>query len=276
MAARDWLVEQRSVHGLLRALHTADAAGREARVAAVLGRVDREIARVRRRHWLVVTAAALLLATFGIWLLLPPELPTAEAAMARAVDQLGRDLDRRFRVVWTAVARDGVPRDREFTLVTRPGMNFLIEGQFPTAGMRFADGRIGCDGQTIWIDAANGRTRRAGPLTERSTLLQGLGELFDLGYLDLQGLLGKLPGTFRLRVVERLQRDGGPRLRIRARLRGAAGRLRLRAAELIVDEASGMVTRLDLQVRGLGGVRRLVLDYLGPVEGRAVDYARPW
>ena len=55
--AKVWLGRQRFVHGLLRALHTADAAAREGRIAAILDRIDRDRTEAPRRWWLVAAAA---------------------------------------------------------------------------------------------------------------------------------------------------------------------------------------------------------------------------
>ena len=281
--AREWLADQRAMHGLLRSLHTADAAAREDRVASIMtridGRADGSTDGGRARHWLVVAAAALVLATFGVWLALPPSLPTAEAAMARAADELSRDVDRRFRVELTVPGRLRADRRRyEFDLITRPGMKFLIEGSFRFAGLRIAEGRIGSDGEQLWIEPGGRRERRSGPLAERGRLLEGFGEILDVGYLDVHALVAKLPGGYRLRTVGRsTDAHGNPQLRIEAKRRGRGGEVRLRSAELLVDEVTGLVTRLEADLLIVGaGRRHLEIEYLGVVEPGAVDYSRPW
>src|SRR5688572_8268625 len=66
-AARPWLAQQRFVHGMLRALHTADAGAREARVQAVMAALHRRS--LQRR--VAAAAAALLAAASVLWLLWP-------------------------------------------------------------------------------------------------------------------------------------------------------------------------------------------------------------
>jgi len=279
--ARQWLAEQRTMHGLLRALHTADANAREGRVRAILTRIDGERATGHRRHWLSVAAAALLLATVGVWLALPPSLPTAEAAMARAVGELGRDVDRRFHVRLVSVPNPRKEREfvrHDFELVTRPGSRFLIDGRFAFGGMRVAEGRIGCDGEEVWVLPNNPAFRRSGPLSEREQLLEGLGDFLDIGYVDVHRIVQKLPGDFVLRTVGReVADDGSASLRIRAKRRRHRGLIQLRSAELLVDEPTGMVTRLEAELRVVtGGTRRLVIEYLGEATPGTVDYKKPW
>src|SRR5690606_30240617 len=282
--SRQWLVEQRTMHGLLRALNTADATARESRIESVLASMDAHGARAQRRHWFAVAAAALVMATLGIWLASPPSLPTAEAAMARAVNQLALNVDRKFHVKLSTAGRMRPEKVfNEFDLTVQPGMRFLIDGRFAFAGMRGIEGRIGCDGETFWIEPKHGRNRRSGRLADREQLLEGLGDIFDrdifdVGYLDLHALVGQLPGEFHLRVVARSEDElGNQQLHIEARRRTLRGAFRLRSAELIVDELTGMVTHLDAHVRAASGsMRHVLIDYLGqPLQG-AVDYSRPW
>ena len=63
--AREWIAEQRVMHGLLRAVNTADASARESRIESVLAHIDVYNARAHQRHWFAVAAAALLFATFS-------------------------------------------------------------------------------------------------------------------------------------------------------------------------------------------------------------------
>ncbi|MGK0204971.1 MAG: hypothetical protein ACI9S9_004057 [Planctomycetota bacterium] len=283
--ARKWIAEQRTMHGLLRALNTADSTAREARVESVLTSIDAHDARAHRRHWVAVAAAALLMATLGIWFASPPSLPTAEAAMARIADQLTLNVDRKYHVKLSTANRKRPERVfHEFNLTVRPGMRFLIEGRFAFAGLRIspgrsgAPGRIGCDGETVWIEPGSRRHRRSGPLADRERLLEGLGDILDTGYLDLHSLVAKLPGNFDLRVVDRSQDEQGRQLlHIKAHRRARSGSFRVRSAELTVDELTGIITHLDAQVRlTAGGMRHVLVDYLGQPDAGEVDYSRPW
>lgn len=269
--ARDWLADQRLMHGLLRALHTADAQAREARIAAIRARIDAHQAAGAQRWW-VVAAAALVLASLGFWLVLPARLPTAEAAMQRAVAELARDVDRRFHVDLRATTFTGKELRFELALVTRPGARFRIDGKFPFGALQ-----LGSDGSEMWVLSANGVFRRHGPLADRERLLQGFGEVLDVGYLDVDELVRRLPADFDLEVVGREPAASGPQLRIRATRRSADGQALLHEAWLLCDEASGMITHLEVDSDlGRGARRHLVLRYLGEEPPGLVDYRRPW
>jgi hypothetical protein len=277
--AKAWLADQRLVHGLLRALHTQDAASREARVESILARIDGDTAAPPRRHWWAVLAAALLLATFGVWAVLPAALPTAEAAVQRAVAELGRDVARRFRaVVHRTDANGKALAEHEFALVTRPGGRFRLSGRFELGGASL-EIQAGCDGQELWLTSTNGAfPPRAVPFAERERLQAMFGNVLDLGYLDLHDLVRKLPEDFALAVVGREQDDGGrPLLRIEATRKAAGTARHLRSALLWCDEATGMVVRLEGEVAlPRGGTWRLATRYLGEEPPGLVDFARPW
>lgn len=279
--ARPWLAEQRTLHGLLRALHTADAAARESRVAAIMARVDAEPRRGAGagRRWILVAAAALLLASLGLWFALPARLPTAEAAVQRAVVELARDVDRRFRLEVVGTGRNGDEVLRhEFELVTRPGMRFRLDGTFGFGGLRLGQARIGCDGEEVWVLPVNGIGRRAGPLAERERLLRGLGDVLDVGYLDVHELMQRLPEDCDVRLVGReAGADGRSLLRVEAGRKRRSLLVRTRSAELLFDERSGMVVSLEAEVQFTGGAtRRLSIEYLGELPAGSVDYRRPW
>jgi hypothetical protein len=271
-AARPWLADQRAMHGLLRALHTPDAAAREGRVAAILQRIDADAQRSPRRHWLAVAGLALLLACAGVWLALPATLPTAEAAMRRATSELARDVARRFQVGTARLGADGRELGRQqFAVVTRPGGRFRLSGRF---GAEFT---IGSDGEEVWMIGANGAFRHAVPVAERERLQRRFGDVIDLGYLDVHDLLRKLPADFELRMVGR-ETDAAGRsvLRVEATRRSTA-QMQLRSAWLTFDEATGMVLRLEAEAERAGGQpRRLSIEYLGEEPPGLVEFGRPW
>lgn len=275
--ARQWLADQRFVHGLLRALHTADAAAREARIDRVLECIDAERAAAPRRHWLLVGLAALLLAALSLWFVLPPNLPTAEAAVARAAAELARDVNRRFRVEMIATDRGGAEFHQEFALVTAPGKRFRLDGKLAIGNFQLGELRLGSDGQELWMLSANGMLRRAVPLAEREQLFRGMGDFLDIGYLDVHDLVEQLPGDFDLRVVGRESgADGRAWLRIEGTRRiGRKGPIQ--SMQLLCDEASGMVVRADGRLEvATGASRQLHLQYLGEESPGLVDYRRPW
>lgn len=280
-AARPWLCQQRVLHGLLRAMHTADAAGREARIARLLERLQQEelvAATPPRRHWLAVAAAALVMAAMALWAWLPEQLPTAEAAVQRAIGQLLRDVDRRFRLEVLAVDAEGQPQaQHEFALVTRPGGQFRVEGKLAFGELKLGEWRIGSDGQELWVLPAHGMFRRAVPLAEHEGLMQGFAGVLDLGYLDVHRLVARLPQDHALRVVGReLQADGRVLLQVEGTARAVGSRL---GQQLVLhcDEATGMVTRIEADAALPGGLRhRLRFYYLGEEPAGLVDYRRPW
>lgn len=274
---RSWLGEQRFVHGLLRSLWSQDALAREARVDAILARIDRESAATARWRWPLVAAAALLLACAGVWMALPPSLPTAQAAVERAVAELARDVARRYRLELTGTGE----RSIELALVTRPGGRFVVDGKLSLGPFESGPFRLGADGEQFWAVGANGMFRRAVPAAQRDRLLREFGDIIDLGYLDVHDLVRKLPDDFELRVVGR-ERDAAGRslLRLEANRRQDTTALRLRTAWLLCDEATGMVTRLVFEFErrtarsaGTGG---MTLEYLGEEPPGLVDFGRPW
>ncbi len=286
-AAREWLTRQRLVHGLLRAMHT-DAGAREARVQAILEGLERRrpgLGARRTPAW-VLLAAGLLLAVLG-WALIPgfDRLPRAEAAVARAADELGRDVDRRFGLRIELDGRqpgEGPRAIGRITLTTRPGGRFLVQGSM--GSMPFGAFTAGCDGETLWyrLDMPGGRTVTM-PRADAERMFRAFGgEALDLGYFDVEALLRRLPEGFELKAVgrERLPGDEhlalGPQVRVRAVALPQRLEERLREAELWFDEDTGMVSRCELRGQSRSGVGRAVhFDYLGTVELGADAYAPP-
>lgn len=277
--AKAWLADQRTMHGLLRALHTGDAAARESRIEALLERIHAHSQPTGRR-WGLVALAAALLACVGLWLSLPASLPTAEAAMQRVVRELDRDVARRFRLqLETTDAKVKGPLRQDFALVTRPGGRFRIDGKLSFGALPFVEFRLGCDGVETWVIGGNGLFRRAVPLAERDRLQQTLGEALDLGYLDVHDLVQRLPQDCELRVVGREQDAAGRSvLRIEASRKLPLAKARLGKSELLVDEATGMIVRLAAEVDfARAGIHRSVLlEYLGEEPTGLVDFGRPW
>jgi hypothetical protein len=274
--AKAWLADQRVMHGLLRALHGQDAAAREARVAAILERVDAPPAGLRR--WLPLLAAAVVLACVALWAVLPARLPTAEAAVQRAVAELARDVARRFRVETAVVDAGGKQvMHHEVALVASPGSRFRLSGKFGFGPLQLGEVHVGCDGTEIWGVSANGVFRRAMPFAERERLLAAFGDTIDLGYLDVQQLVQKLPADFELKCVGReTDAQGRSMLRIEASRARPDTRMQVRNAWLLCDEATCMVTRLEVEVAFPRGTRRTSMEYLGEEPPGLVQFGRPW
>jgi hypothetical protein len=288
-AAMSWLAAQRCMHGLLRALHTQDAAAREGRVDSIMACID-GLPRVEPRGRWLTAVAALLMACFGIWLVLPASLPTAEAAVQRAVHELARDVSRRFQLVATGVDGKGQQVARhQFALVVRPGGLFRLNGRLGFGTLQLGEITIGCDGQEIWMLGGNGFFQRVVPIAERDRLNQMTGRVVDLGYLDVHDLVRKLPTDFELAVVGRETDAAGRRLlRINATRKSTAAQLHLKQAWLLCDEVTGMVTRLEAEVeRAAGGSQRNVdaapgprysfsMEYLGEEPAGLAEFGKPW
>jgi len=272
--AKSWIAEQRLMHGLLRALHTADAPAREGRIATLLERIDREASQAPRRQWVRVLAAALVLACIGVWFALPPSLPTAHAAVERAVRELARDVNRRFKIEALGVRQngaEGVVVTAEGVVVTRPGNHFRFDGKIAWL-QRMVEVRVGCDGEELWFKDTIGMFRGAVPFAERERQrFPLLGGALDLGYLDVHNLLRKLTADFDVKVTGREKgANGESRLRLEARRRGASGQPRV--LRLQCDEETGMVTRIEID----SNTGRLCFVYLGEEPADLVDYRRPW
>lgn len=295
--ARRWLAEQRLVHALLLAAQPRTAARGEATVASVLDRLERPDAAAQPlqllrggagwRRWAVVAAAAALLSILLVRAFAPSEVPTAAAAMQRAVSVLGQDLDHRFQLTVDGIdGGEGRPRlHQEFELVSRPGMRFLVEGKLSFGTFQFGDFRCGCDGAQLWFQPANQLFRRAVPLAEAEKLLALMGNVLDLGYLDVHAFIERLPEQYELEVIGRQDdADGRRLLRIEARARPRDGTSPAAdpmpqpgAGWLLFDEDSGMVVQFEFDVgAGHGGRQVVRFVHRGSAASGAVDYRRPW
>ncbi len=270
--ARPWLARQRFAHGLLRALHSADASAREARVQAVMARVRPTRAVFARP---VFAVAAVVLASAAIWWAWPRagSLPHAEALVERALASLGDPIDRAFTLEIT-IERGGREVHRELDLVLRPGGMFLVEGLGP-----FGRFRVGCDGTSFWFDAG-GLVRHEVPLAEATRFADRMGDVLDLGYLDLDELVRRLPQQTILRST---RREAGA-IRVEASGRVATPQVDLEGVHLLVDEATGMIRSLDATAirRGPKGAddarphAKIAYRYAGERELGADGYRRPW
>jgi hypothetical protein len=276
-ANADWIADQRFVHGLLRAMHSADAQAREARVASILGR----IAQKPRHNWRHVAAAALLLSALTVPLVLADELPEARAAVLRGAALLADGGDRRFRVETTGLDPQRADTvQQSFELVARPGMHFVITGALTMGPIHFADMRFGCDGQQFWFHSSGGSeaVRRSGPLDEAPALLRGIGNVLDLGLLDVHRMVQQLPHDFALRAEGRTV-DAEQRQLVHVEATGGPRRpgFRLHRADLWCDEATGMIVKLEVEADdGLGRAQRLSFQDLGTVSVSPTIYERPW
>lgn len=275
-----WLAGQRYVHGLLRALYSADATAREARVATLMERIDAERAApaLRRTGRVQFLVAAVVLLAVGLFAILPERLPTAEAAVQMAVQQLARDVDQRYRLEMQGEGPNGTDRLRhDFELVTRPGMRLRVAGKLALGTFTLGEFELGCDGEEFWIRSANGLLRRTAPVAQRGELAPGIADFLDVGYLDVHALVRRLPEDFEVAVVGSEDgQDGARLLHLQAERQRAGRQPVLRKADLWCDATTGMVVRIELEAVHPGGTRQtLRFVHLGEAE-QAVDYRRPW
>lgn len=266
--ARPWLARQRFVHGMLRALNTADADAREARVQAVLTQLEPRI-----KLWPRLLAAAAVVAVLALGYALWPSLvmPRAEAMVARALANLDQPIDRAFEL-HIAVNRGGRTQRREVEVVMRPGRMFLANLEGPLGQMR-----VGCDGERVWMKAKDGPFRFDVPYAEARRLSERLGDVLDLGYLDLDQLLRRLPQDTELRSVGR--QDGCVRVEAKGTVK--LRHLELHTIHMLVDDRTGMLRSIAATASGKDGARGSVdaqLDYrhVGDRDLTADAYQRPW
>ncbi len=266
--ARPWLAQQRFVHGLLRALHTADAHARQARVQTVMNVLN---ARPSMRHRFAVAAAVFIAAAcllYAVWPD-PSRLPRAEAMVAKAIAAFEQPIDREFELV-VDVERAGRLTSRRMQITLRPGRRFLVSADGPLGKFK-----AGCDGETVWFQPAVGTFRMDVPLAEARRLTERLGDVLDLGYLDLETLLGRLPQT-ELRCIGR--EAGG----IRVEATGAVQlrHLELRSIQMVVDDDTGLLRSIDATAVGEGRAReveaKLRYRHVGDRDLGEAAYQRPW
>lgn len=269
--ARPWLAKQRFVHGMLRALNTADADAREARVQAVLDRLQ---PRARRWPIFLVAAAAVVLALFSAWQFWPgfAAMPRAEAMVARALASLAQPIDRAFEL-HVDFERGARRMERKIEVVMRPGRRFVATLEGPLGKMQ-----VGCDGERVWLRPQTGTFKMDVPYAEARRLTERMGDVLDLGYLDLEQLLRRLPQDTELRSVGR--EDGC--VRVEATGTVALRNLEVRSISVLVDDRTGMVRAIEATAIGKpeGGRKaleaRLRYRHTGDPALGDDAYRRPW
>lgn len=279
--ATQWNADQRFVHGLLRGMQSADAQAREVRIDTIMAQID-TASRSRYRPALVA-AAALLLCALAWPLLFMERLPEARAAVMRGVALLADGSDRRFQVESTGLDSHGREQPlQRFELTARPGMHFVISGAMTLGPIHFADMHFGCDGKQFWFHTKGGdaptEVRRSGPLDEAPTLLRGIGNVLDLGLLDVHQVVQQLPHDFVLHAKGRSTDASGRRL-VHVEATGGPQRtgFHLHRADLWCDEVTGMIVRLEVEADdGLGRCQRLSFEHQGVVAVDTAVYERPW
>ncbi len=276
---RQWLAEQRLVHGLLRSMATADAAGREHRVETILESVG--VHRPHRRAWGLAAAALLLAGLMGYLLFQGIErLPQAKAMMSQALNHLSSQVDRTYRLT-AELHSDSGKQDvvQAFLLTTRPGKKFLLEGQITFDPRSLL--RMGCDGEMLWALMSDPAVRWSGPLDRREKIAEFLGKYLDVEFFDLHKVISTLGwyGRVDLRAVQRLpgMRAGeGSVIRVEATCE-TTDVFRIERAEFLIEEATGLLTYAELSGNPEPGLTwKLSLDYSGEVDPGEDRYRRPW
>lgn len=264
------LLDQRFVHGLLRAQHTADATHREARVDTVLDQLDGDAA--PPRVWL---AAAIVLVSVAaaVWFSWPEAPPRAEAMVQRALEGLSKQVNRRYGVEVTVRRHGRTVEDRKYTLTTRGRRRFLLEGPSLLGPVE-----TGCDGEQVWARPSLAWLRWSKPWQPGSQLGMFLTQgRLDTDDVDLTALLGRMERRAESMSVERLAGESEPTVRVSARNIALKRGRRFSSVVLDVGERSGELLRLEITRTSESGTeRRLVFDYEGISELSEAAYRRPW
>lgn len=269
------VMRQRFVHGMLRALYSQDPDAREARVGRVLAGIGGPGLGGRfspLRHPFAAAAGLLVLgalvASYLVFLYRP--VPRVDALMARAMSAHQMQVDRRYEVIMQLRDESVAPMiPRRLDVTLRPGHRFLVETR-----SRFGAFRAGCDGTTLWLQSGMLPEQVLKmPLADAPLLNKQLGGAMDVGYFDLEWLLGMLPKTCTVTVIGR---EGDGLVRVQAE--GIVGIRdgRLRSAVLLVRESSGVIERLEIDTAGAQHMAsKVVFSYLGEVVLDPSEYAVP-
>lgn len=276
-----WLAEQCFVHGVLRAAHQHTEAANAARISSIMAAIDRPAA--SRHRWTKVAAAALVLCALAWPVLFVEHLPEARASVLRGARLLD-DGDRRFSVEAIGVSDHGIGQNHQvFQLTARPGNRFVVIGSLDLGPIRFAAMRFGCDGQEVWFHSFGdsgelAEVKRAGPLEEAPSLLRGIGNVLDLGLLDVHRFVTEMPREFHLKTCGRIvDEDGQKLLHIEATGGPKRPGFHLQRADLNCCEQTGCIVRLEVQADdGLGRTQRLNFVDQGALAVDGSIYKRPW
>jgi hypothetical protein len=267
---RQRLVEQQTIHGLLRHLHSPDAAAREMRIQRVLVAMgsDRpevdtnaighdpdpsptpDADRLRQRGWRLAMAALVLIGgTLLVTSLIPHRLPLARAVVGQTLQHLEQIFDRAYDGRWTLESwteddgsGDRVLRGRNFKLFVGGRGRSLVR-----IDTSFGVVNAGCFAGKHWIRMPGWRThvlKHSGPLRLPD------GAEFDLGLMQIDNLLSMLPAEFDLQTLGRLRAENSAdaaTIHIRARRPANPAR---RQSAMVIDlwseEVTGLLRKLEV------------------------------
>jgi len=289
-AAATWRAEQQFVDALLRARRTP-LATQEQSIASILKRLDEprsaplswSRAQNRQHRPLLVLAASLLMGLLLWPAMISEPLPEAHAAIARGAELLGDSVDRRFSVELSTRSKSGAESRQDLALTMRPGKRFLVSGPLELGPIHFASMQFGCDGKEFWFyapdtDGSFAEIRRSGPLEEAPAVLRGIGNVLDMGMLDMRAFVSRLTETFHLRTVKRTT-DSRGRVLVHIEATGGPSRpgFRLQRATVVCDEATGAIVELGVEADdGLGSGHRLLFVDEGTQPVYDSVYSKPW
>lgn len=289
-AAANWRAEQQFVDALLRARRTP-LATQEQSIASILSRLDQPKTTSlswsrpqNRQHKPLLVLAASLLVGLLLWPAMFSEpLPEAHASIARGAELLGDSVDRRFSVELSTRSKNGSESSQDLALTMRPGKRFLLSGPLELGPITFASMQFGCDGKEFWFhapdtDGSFAEIRRSGPLEEAPSVLRGIGNVLDMGLLDMRAFVSRLPEAFQLRTVKRTT-DARGRVLVHIEATGGPARpgFHLQRAEVVCDEVTGAIVELGVVADdGLGSSHRLHFVDEGPQPVYESVYSKPW
>ena len=282
--------EQQFVDALLRARRTP-LATQELTIASIMKQIDEpkqttlswSRAQNSQHRPLMVLAASLLVGLLLWPALFSEPLPEAHASLARGAELLVDTVDRRFSVELSTRGKSGSESRQDLVLTMRPGKRFLVSGPLELGPIHFASMQFGCDGKEFWFhapdaDGAFAEIRRAGPLEEAPSVLRGIGNVLDMGLLDMRAFVSRLPEAFQLRTVKR-STDAQGRMLVHIEATGGSARpgFHLQRAEVLCDEVTGAIVQLGVEADdGLGSSHRLRFVDEGPQPVYESVYAKPW
>lgn len=260
----DRLEDQLLMHGLLQSKYESKES-REARVAALLERFDREqraepIKLPSRRRWITwsLATAAGLFVVVGTWGWIGDS--SANAAIQRIVEATKQNVVRKYKI--TAITgRSENTSKKHFDVYTRSTDEFLAV--FPD--FRVQPAMIGSDGHQRWVKLG---MRSWSSESETNLPLEFAIDRFTLRQLQLNALLNELPESYRARFLppEPLPNAEGVTCRpVLCLLR--RGDLPLPARMILwAHPESGIVHRIEIINPATARFQRIIADYLESIE----------
>lgn len=266
------LADQLFVDALLERVHQGAPAALDDQIRSAMARIGTSqtelipAAGVTRRRWITSSLqAAAGIGAVGVgWLAVSTlTTPTAEAAVARAIEDARLERDRHYAIS-TEISRPGEGKTLRGDLYVRGAERFAVRHESPLGGVVW----VGGDQKTVWIIPAAGPAfvaadpRRMDQWIEEREL--------PLPVLQVTAVLTHLQGHYDLELLapERLEESAERMQHVRGRRRAAVGLLPT-TIDVWIHPRSGNVQRLSLdwerRLDPLPGPRRIQFDLVDQV-----------